>query len=69
HEVIFAEGAPSESFHPAEMGWTAMDEATREEILELFPELEPGTFAGYGDLARPTLKHYQGAIYAEFLAK
>jgi Hint domain len=39
HEVIVAEGALSESFHPGEMGLGALDEAQRREIEALFPML------------------------------
>ncbi|MEM9642810.1 MAG: Hint domain-containing protein, partial [Pseudomonadota bacterium] len=39
HQVIFAEGAATESFHPGEAS-DAMSDATRAEILELFPHLE-----------------------------
>ena len=39
HEIIYAEGAPSESFHPGEQGWKTLDQGTRDEILTLFPEL------------------------------
>ncbi len=44
HEIIYAEGAPSESFHLGEQGWKALDQATRNEILTLFPELAGGRF-------------------------
>ena len=49
HQVIFAEGAATESFHPGEAS-DAMSDATRSEILELFPQLE-GELAGYGQSA------------------
>jgi Hint domain len=39
HEVIIAEGALSESFHPGEIGLGALDEAQRREIEALFPTL------------------------------
>jgi hypothetical protein len=39
HEVIIAEGALSESFHPGEIGLGALDEAQRREIEALFPAL------------------------------
>lgn len=39
HEVILAEGALSESFHPGEAGLAALDAAQREEIAALFPNL------------------------------
>lgn len=39
HEVILAEGALSESFHPGEIGLGALEEAQRQEIETLFPGL------------------------------
>jgi hypothetical protein len=69
HEVIFAEGAPSESFHPGEQGWNALDQATRAEILLLFPELETSNFAAYGDAARLLLKDYEGRALGDLMAE
>ncbi|PIE16617.1 MAG: type I secretion protein [Rhodobacterales bacterium] len=62
HEIVYAEGAPSESFHPGEQGWKAMDQATRDEILELFPELASGDFSDYGPSARLSLKAHEAAV-------
>jgi hypothetical protein len=39
HEVIVAEGALSESFHPGEIGLGGLDDAQRREIDLLFPQL------------------------------
>ncbi len=40
HEIIQADGAWSESFHPSYLFQGAADTATRDEVLEIFPELE-----------------------------
>ena len=64
HEIVFAEGAPSESFHPGQMGWGALAEESRAEILELFPELATGDFAQYGASARRSLKAYEASLAA-----
>jgi len=40
HEVLLAEGALSESFHPGEMGLSALTPAERAEIEALVPESE-----------------------------
>lgn len=66
HEIIFANGAACESFHPGQQGWKALDDATRDEILDLFPELagDPET---YGEAARLSLKDYEGRILARAL--
>ncbi|MEZ5754841.1 MAG: Hint domain-containing protein [Paracoccaceae bacterium] len=55
HEIVYAEGAPSESFHPGHVGWGALAEAAREEILSLFPQLEAMDFSVYGPSARRSL--------------
>lgn len=65
HEIIFAEGAASESFHPGQEGWKALDAGTRDEILELFPELQVQGLTAYGEAARPTLRDYEGRVLAE----
>ena len=39
HQIVFADGVPSESYHPGATGLNAMAEASREEILRLFPQL------------------------------
>lgn len=39
HEVIFAEGAPTESFHPGPEGIAALDAEAREELFTVFPHL------------------------------
>ncbi len=69
HEIISAEGAPSESFHPGEQGWKALDQATRDEILTLFPELADGLFEDYGASARTSLKHSEGQLLGAYMAR
>ena len=39
HEIVFAEGAPTESFRPGRRNMRSMDTLAREEILSIFPEL------------------------------
>ena len=62
HEIIFAEGAPSESFYPAAVGAQALPKETRDEILTLFPHLGTVGFAGYGASARGSLKRNEAAL-------
>ncbi len=38
HEIVMAEGIPSESFFPGAEALNALDQAARDEILALFPE-------------------------------
>jgi hypothetical protein len=42
HEVIFAEGTPTESFHPGPEGIAALDPEARAELFTIFPELRMG---------------------------
>lgn len=64
HEIVFANGIPSESFHPGEEGYNALTEDAREEILTLFPELN-GDFSTYGPAARTSLKEYEAKVLCE----
>lgn len=50
HEIVFAEGIASESFHPGVVGMARLDPAVRDEIHALFPGLRDGIF---GSTARP----------------
>lgn len=61
HEIVFAEGAASESFHPGKVGLGGMAVQTRAEIFSLFPDLEHD-YDGWGPAARLSLKGYEGAV-------
>ncbi|RGP35697.1 Hint domain-containing protein [Pseudotabrizicola alkalilacus] len=54
HQVIFAEGAPSESLFAGGKSLSAFDHAARAEIRRLFPSLCPLSGTGTG-IARPVL--------------
>lgn len=54
HQVIFAEGAPSESLFPGGKSLSAFDHLARDEIRRLFPSLCPVRGTGSG-IARPVL--------------
>jgi len=64
HELVYAEGIPSESFHPGHVGMGAFSEDAREEILALFPELREDVTA-YSRPVRPTLKVREARVLAE----
>lgn len=64
HELVYAEGIPSESFHPGHIGLGSFAEEAREEILTLFPELREDITA-YSEPARPTLKVREARVLAE----
>ncbi|MGB7262817.1 MAG: Hint domain-containing protein, partial [Albidovulum sp.] len=61
HEIVFAAGAATESFHPGDEGMNALDPSARDEILELFPELLTVDAASYGATARRCLKAHEAA--------
>lgn len=61
HEIVFSEGAATESFHPSVAGTGAMAQETRAEIFSLFPELEHN-INSYGPSARGTLHPQEAAL-------
>ena len=57
HQLVFAEGAATESFFPGTQGMNALDHAARAELLELFPDLSRlSPEVAYGPRARPALR-------------
>ena len=58
HEVVYAEGAATESFHPGDVGLTAISDPARDELFALFPELRTNA-NGYGQTARRCLKKHE----------
>lgn len=42
HEIIYAEGAPTESFHPGAEGLAGLSPEARAEFYEIFPDLRVG---------------------------
>jgi hypothetical protein len=61
HQIIWSEGMATESFHPGPVTMGGFDDAVRDEILDLFPELDPVTGAGYSPAVRPSLRSYEAA--------
>ncbi|ETA51637.2 type I secretion protein [Rhodobacteraceae bacterium PD-2] len=62
HEVILSNGAWTESFQPGDYSLKGIGNAQREEILELFPELEHAEgLKAYGS-ARRSLKKHEAAL-------
>jgi hypothetical protein len=61
HEVVFAHGAATESFHPGAMGLNAISDPARDELFELFPELR-SNLCSYGDTARRCLKSHEAKL-------
>jgi hypothetical protein len=63
HQIIYANGAPSESFKPGAQGMASLSDETQQEIYDLFPELLDD-LSGYGAPARTELKHHEGQLMA-----
>ncbi len=61
HEVVYAEGAATESFHPGSIGLSAIHDHAREELFHLFPDLRADV-NGYGDTARKCLKRHEADL-------
>jgi Ca2+-binding RTX toxin-like protein len=61
HEVIYAEGAATESFHAGDIGISAISDQAREEMFSIFPELRSNPNA-YGATARPCLKRHEARL-------
>ncbi|MFQ5437396.1 MAG: Hint domain-containing protein [Paracoccaceae bacterium] len=67
HEIVFANGALSESLHPGDEAMNALDLEARAEVLALFPELE-GVSAAARKTALPVLKAFEARVLAGFSA-
>ena len=61
HQIVFSEGVPSESFYPGADVLNEAEEATRAEILALFPELS-NMPDSYGPVARVVLNPTEVAL-------
>jgi len=61
HEIIFAEGAATESFHPGDIGMNAVSDEAREELFAVFPELRSDPML-YGNTARRCLKSHEAKL-------
>lgn len=63
HELVYAAGIESESFHPGQMAWPTLSDAAREEILTLFPELRESGVEAYGGPVRPMIKAHEAQLF------
>jgi len=61
HEVIYAEGAATESFHAGDVGLAAISDQSREEMFRIFPQLRSHP-ESYGPTARPCLKRHEARL-------
>ncbi|MEM7211612.1 MAG: Hint domain-containing protein [Pseudomonadota bacterium] len=55
HEVLFAEGAPTESFRPGPVALSGFSSEHRAEVLRIYPGLADDAEAALGESARPIL--------------
>lgn len=60
HEIILADGVPTESFYPGE--YILQDDALREEVMALFPEMI-GQADSHWETARTVLRKAEAAVF------
>ncbi|WP_420325099.1 Hint domain-containing protein [Mameliella sp.] len=65
HEVILSNGAWTESFQPGDYSLKGIGNAQRQEILELFPELEKAEGLKAYASARRSLKKHEAALLTQ----
>lgn len=63
HEVIFAEGVATESFHPGDR-FLDQDTEVARELGELFPELRDRRLPRHWDTARTVLRGFEAKVFA-----
>ena len=63
HEIVFAEGIESESFHPGAVGMNTLSKEAQAEVCSLFPGLlsEPNS---YGKSARLSARSFEARVLA-----
>lgn len=61
HQVIYANGAPTESFHPTDRSLEAVEPQAREELFAIFPELR-ALPKSYGRTARRCLQAHEAEL-------
>ena len=62
HEIILSNGLATESFLPGPQTLDAFEDDIIEEIVSLFPGLDPHTGQGYGAAARQVLKKHEAQM-------
>ncbi len=67
HNIVFANGLETESFHPANTAFDTIDPAQQAGLLTLYPGLDDDP-QGYGDYARRNLSASETAILRHDLA-
>jgi len=59
HQIVWSDGLETESFLPGPCVMNEFEDEVREEVLALFPEIDPGSYEGYGPPVRPALKSFE----------
>ncbi|EBA04649.1 hypothetical protein RB2150_11206 [Rhodobacteraceae bacterium HTCC2150] len=67
HEIVFANGMPSESYHPGPQTLPGFDAETQAEILRLMPNAADEIDYGYGPAARAVLKKHECAVLRQYI--
>ncbi len=62
HEIVFANGSPSESFFPGEPAIDALSLDARNEVFALFPDLKNLQTNKFSKTARQCLKKYEALL-------
>lgn len=62
HELVLSKGLTTESFLPGPQATAGLDRAVVAEILEIFPDIDLRSGAGYGPSARRTLKAHEAQV-------
>ena len=64
HQIVFSENLTTESYMPGPQTTEAFEPEIVAEICSIFPELDPETGAGYGPMARRSLKNFEATTLA-----
>ncbi|MCU4651687.1 choice-of-anchor L domain-containing protein [Roseibacterium sp. SDUM158016] len=64
HQIVWSDGLETESFLPGPCVMNEFEHEVREEVLALFPEIDPDSYEGYGPSARPALRAYEARTLA-----
>jgi Ca2+-binding RTX toxin-like protein len=63
HEIVFAEGVATESYHPLLQDSNDRAPATQAELMDIYPELTAEMMV-FGPAVRPSLKSYEARLFS-----
>jgi hypothetical protein len=67
HQILWANGVETESFHPANAAMSSLDDTDRKRLLRMLPGIDQDPHK-YGDYARRNLSPSEAAILMHELA-